>query len=268
MCRNATDPAVDFSFRECSYVVQTTLDGKPLNPATAACGKKTDKVLIHKLSANVGGGHVLAILGPSGAGKTTLLNMLTLQKLGGRPVGHIYLNGHAFTLALYNKHAAYVQQHDALWASLTTEEHLELSVELFQPGLDAGRRATAVADLVRSVGLIGMEKVKAGNIFTRGLSGGMKRRLSIALALSKQPSLLFLDEPTTGVDSASASQIMSFLKELAAQQRIAVLCTIHQPPASVFAGFDDNLILASGRIAYFGSAAAMGDYFAKLDKVA
>ena len=59
---------------------------------------------------------------------------------------------------------------------------------------------------------------------------------------------------------------MGFLKQIAAEKNVAIACTIHQPPASVFKGFDDNLVLASGRIAYFGPAANMGVYFTALGR--
>merc|ERR1719352_667932 len=103
---------------------------------------------------------------------------------------------------------------------------------------------------------------RAGNEITRGLSSGNKRRLSVALALVKQPNILFLDEPTSGVDSASAVRMMSFLRTVAATQNVAVVCTIHQPPASVFAGFDNTMVLSMGRVAYFGKAKKMGAYLA------
>lgn len=248
----------------CSYTVETTLSGKP---KTVPCGKSATKPLLRGVSADVEAGHVLAILGPSGAGKTTLLNMLTLEKkAGGWPTGLLTLNGHPFTLELYKRNCAYVQQADSLWACLTARDHLEYAYALYQPGLTASERTAAVDDVVKTLGLAEVQHTRAGNQFTRGLSGGLKRRLSIGLALAKRPLAVFLDEPTTGVDSASAAMMMTFLKTIAAQKTIAILCTIHQPPASVFAGFDNALVLASGRVAYFGAASAMGTYFAALGK--
>lgn len=253
-------PRVTLTFDECTYAVKTSFDGKPAKPWTR---KTKDKALVQRLTGTVQSGSVLAILGPSGAGKTTLLNMLTLQKLGGKPSGHIYLNGHRFTLSMYSQHCAYVQQQDSLWASLTVLDHLQYAYECFQPNLSATERAAAIDDMLKTVGLYDARHVKAGNQFTRGLSGGMKRRLSIAVALAKQPSVVYLDEPTTGIDSASASSIMEFLKTIAELKEIAIVCTIHQPPASVFAGFDKNLILASGRIAYSGEAKKKWEHILK-----
>ena len=93
---------------------------------------KTDKVLIRGCSASVPAGEMLALMGPSGAGKTTLLNLLTLEKGEGSPSGVITLNGHPFTLDVYQKYAAVVQQTDQLWAFLTAREHIEYATALYQ----------------------------------------------------------------------------------------------------------------------------------------
>ena len=222
----------------------------------------TPKALLQDIKGEVTSGHVLAILGPSGAGKTTLLNMLTLQQNGGTPTGFINVNGEPLTPALYDRTCAYVEQTDTLWASLTVREHLAYATSLFRPELDDTAKRAAVDDLARAVGLDDFMDTRAGNEITRGLSSGNKRRLSVALALVKRPSILFLDEPTSGVDSASAVRMMSFLQTVAATQNVAVVCTIHQPPASVFAGFDNTMVLSMGRVAYFGKAKKMGAYLA------
>lgn len=227
-------------------------------------GSKLPRALLNDIKGEVTSGHVLAVLGPSGAGKTTLLNMLTLQQNGGTPSGYIRINGEPLTTKLYDRTCAYVEQFDTLWASLTVRDHLEYAMALHRPNLDAAGRAAEVDELVDAVGLVDFSDVKAGNEFTRGLSSGNKRRLSVAIALVKKPAVLFLDEPTSGVDSASAVRMMTFLKKVAATSNIAVVCTIHQPPASVFAGFDNTMILSMGRVAYFGKASKMGAYLAEI----
>lgn len=229
-------------------------------------GSAVAKALLTDIKGEVTSGHVLAILGPSGAGKTTLLNMLTLQQSGGTPTGYINVNGEPLTTALYDRTCAYVEQTDTLWASLTVREHLAYATSLFRPELDEDAKAVAVNSLSTAVGLEEFMDTRAGNEITRGLSSGNKRRLSVALALVKQPNILFLDEPTSGVDSASAVRMMSFLQKVAAEQNVAVVCTIHQPPASVFAGFDNTMVLSMGKIAYFGKASAMGAYLTSIGK--
>lgn len=241
------------AFEGVNYTVRVTKDG-----STQA------KALLKDVSASVESGRVLAVLGPSGAGKTTLLNTLTLQHAGGTPSGTVRVDGAPLTAAVFERACSYVEQQDALWASLTAREHLEYAVALFRPELDAAARAQEVARQLTAVGLDDVQDVKAGSEIFRGLSSGNKRRLSVALALVKEPSVLFLDEPTSGVDSASAIRMMGFLKEIAAATGAAVLCTIHQPPASVFADFDNAMVLSMGRVAYFGKAARMGEYLASI----
>ena len=216
------------------------------------------KALLTDVTGSVDAGHVLAVLGPSGAGKTTLLNTLTLQKLvGGTPTGDVRVDGEPLTTALYDRTCAYVEQSDSLWASLTAREHLEFATALYASTKD-------VDSLIAAVGLEDVQHTRAGNEIIRGLSSGNKRRLSVALALVKRPPVLFLDEPTSGVDSASAMRMMTFLKDIASSTNAAVLCTIHQPPAAVFAGFDNAMVLSMGRVAYFGKASKMSEYLTSI----
>jgi len=256
---------VKLTFDNLRYTVETSRSGKPASLLDKLQGKTRKRDLLLDVQGEVSSGHVLAILGPSGAGKTTLLNMLCLEKKGGVPSGNIHVDGSPLTLKKYNESCAYVQQFDTLWASLSVRDHLTYAMELYQPELDGAARASAIDTLLSDVGLTESQHTKAGNEFLRGLSGGNKRRLSIAVALAKRPSIVFLDEPTSGVDSASAVMIMGFLARMAASSNVAAVCTIHQPPASVFAGFDNCMILSMGRVAYFGKAQAMGKYFTSID---
>jgi len=236
----------EFTFTDCTYTV-----GK---------GEKA-KTLVSGISGRVKSGSVLSIMGPSGAGKTVLMKMLTLEAGPGKAHGSLRLDGQPFTPALYKQHCAFVAQHDSHAAFLTAREHLAISTSLYQHQLrTAAERAAAVDELLEHMGLTSCQHTRAGNELVRGLSGGQKRRLSLAVALSKNPALIFLDEPTSGLDAAAAASIMTFLKESASVKRTAILCTIHQPSYKVFSGFDDTLILASGRPAYYGPAAALGDY--------
>ncbi|KAL3921045.1 MAG: hypothetical protein SGPRY_005037 [Prymnesium sp.] len=227
---------------------------------TVKAPKKGVKVLIRDCSARIYPGHVLALMGPSGAGKTTLLNALTLEPSGGTPYGRITLNGHPFTLSVYRKYAASVAQSDTLWAFLTTKEHLSLAVGLMQPALSKVEKAAVVDDVLMNTGMEGVASVKAGNQFFKGLSGGQKRRLSLGIALCKKPLVVFLDEPTSGLDAAAAASITTFLTATAARSNVAIICTIHQPSSSVFAGFDSVCFLTAGQIAYLGEAANVGSY--------
>lgn len=85
------------------------------------------------------------------------------------------------------------------------------------------------------------------------LTGGEVKRVSIGIGLISKPNVLFLDEPTTGLDSTAAFAIVNYLSEIAATMNIAVILTIHQPSALVFDMLDDLLLLENGRIVYGGS---------------
>ena len=244
-----------FVFIDCSYTVRVLPKGKLPLP-----GNFHAKALLDEVTGSVAGGEVLALMGPSGAGKTTLLNLLTLEKGSGTASGSVTLNGHPFTLDVFRKHAAIVNQADQLWAFLTAREHLEYACALYQPSTSAGLRRASVDRMLADTGLEAAQHTKAGNELFKGLSGGQKRRLSLAVALCKAPRVVFLDEPTSGLDAASAASVMQFLKATAERTGVAVICTIHQPSSAVFDGFDSVCFLTDGRVAYLGKAAELPTY--------
>jgi len=225
------------------------------------------KLLLRDVCASVGAGHVLAVLGPSGAGKTTLLSLLTLDRgVSGVPRGTLTLNGTPLTPELFGRYCAVVTQHDEHWPFLTARDHLSYAVAMYRPDLSWRERERKTVHLLEATGLSACQHTRAGSSSVLGLSSGQRRRLSLALALAKQPAMIFLDEPTSGLDSAAAAKIMEFLKVTAATMNVAILCTVHQPSAAVYQGFDDVLVLASGRVAYFGAAAELGNYLEAIDR--
>jgi len=113
--------------------------------------------------------------------------------------------------------------------------------------------------------MLGIDKIldsRVGGTIIRGISGGQLKRLSIAVEIIHLPSLIFLDEPTTGLDSSIAHEVMSAVRNLANFNR-TVICTIHQPPPATFALFDKLLLLAHGRTCYFGPVSTCTSYFEK-----
>lgn len=98
----------------------------------------------------------------------------------------------------------------------------------------------------------------------KGVSGGERKRTSIAVELITDPSIIFLDEPTTGLDSYTSTQLMTILKDLAKSGRV-VIQTIHQPNSEIFVMFDKLMLLAKGKVIYFNESSLSRDYFKKID---
>lgn len=110
-----------------------------------------------------------------------------------------------------------------------------------------------VENTIIEMGLEECADNQIGNWHLRGISSGEKKRLSIGLEILTQPHVLFLDEPTAGLDSASAFYVIQALSHIACGDKI-VICSIHQPSSEIFYLFDDLLLLSGGETVYFGEA--------------
>jgi ABC-type multidrug transport system ATPase subunit len=180
----------------------------------------TDSKLIRKqILKNVTGyaysGEVLAILGSSGSGKTTLIDCLSMRKSIGSLSGQITLNGHTVVPALFKYLSAYVMQDDILMGALTTRESLTFAAKLRLPTATPAALALRVDELIKEMALERAADTRVGTEFQRGISGGEKKRLAIALQLLADPLILFLDEPTTGLDAYNSFLVMDAVKRLA-----------------------------------------------------
>jgi ABC-type multidrug transport system ATPase subunit len=231
--------------------------------AKQGCRTVGAKDIIKDVSVRMHSGETLAVMGPSGAGKTTFMDLLTLEGSGGIRTGYVDINGEPITQAVFKKYCVYVPQHDQSWAFLTCRESLQFAGDFYMSqGVVAKKRR--VEELLKTMGLESCAETKVGNEFLKGLSGGQRRRLSLAVAFLKDPLVVFLDEVTSGLDAASAAGIASFLQELARAQDVIIACTIHQPSAKIFSGFDRLLLLSSGRVAYSGKVKDAAGYFRSL----
>lgn len=222
------------------------------------CGDKQRHIL-QDVSGKVSWGHVLAVMGPSGAGKTTLINALTLVAMYGKPYGNVTLNGVPMTDHIFKKHCYVVQQHDKHWPYLTCKETLTYAAALYEVA-DKDGLSGIVGEIIRKMGLVVCADTRCAR-----LSGGQRRRLSIAIALLKQPTLLFLDEPTSGLDAASAANIMTEIVRVAKDERLIIVCTIHQPSTKVYNSFDQVMIMSKGREAFSGDVQDAIPYFDSID---
>jgi ATP-binding cassette subfamily G (WHITE) protein 2 len=113
-------------------------------------------------------------------------------------------------------------------------------------------RMAKVDSVLDELGLTKVANTRVGDAYKRGVSGGERKRVSIALELVTDPVVLFLDEPTTGLDSHTALEVMGILRRLSRQGRI-IMCSIHQPRADIFDLFDQVMVLApTGKTVFFG----------------
>ncbi|XP_059445138.1 ABC transporter G family member 7 [Corylus avellana] len=216
---------------------------------------KSVRFLLNNVSGEAKPGRLLAIMGPSGSGKTTLLNVLGGQLTASPRVhlsGLLEINGKSSSNKAYK--FAYVRQEDLFFSQLTVRETLSLAAELQLPEIPSvEERDEYVNNLLFKLGLVSCADSRVGDAKIRGISGGEKKRLSLACELIASPSVIFADEPTTGLDAFQAEKVMETLRQLA-QDGHTVICSIHQPRGSVYVKFDDIVLLTEGALVYAGPA--------------
>lgn len=218
------------------------------------------KSLLTSVSASLAPGSLTAILGGSGSGKTTLLNTISSRISSSRlsQSGSILFNAQP---GVHNVRSAYVTQTDVLLPTLTARETLQYSADLRLPSSSTAReRLHVVEEVIMELGLKEAADTRVGSSIHRGLSGGEKRRVSIGVQMLANPSVLFLDEPTTGLDASSAFQLVRTLKNLAAKGR-TVIVTIHQPRSEIWSLFDNLILLSRGAPVYSGPMAECLPWF-------
>lgn len=220
---------------------------------------------IKDLNLRVHSGQMLAVIGSSGCGKTSLLDIITCRDEGGSmKSGEILINGKPCTRSLVKKNIAHVRQDDRLLPHLTVRETLAFVAKLRLPAhFSQEQRDQRVDDVIAELRLRQCAHTRVGNEYVRGVSGGERRRVSIAVQLLWNPGILILDEPTSGLDSFTAHNLVITLSRLARGNRL-VLLSVHQPRSDIFQLFDLVVLLSSGSAVYCGQAKDMVPYFTAL----
>lgn len=244
------------SFHNISYTVE-------VREGCCTCLRKPKKksVLVN-LSGVIKPG-LNAIIGPTGSGKSSLLDVLAKRKDPNWLTGSVLFNGKPLPKN-FKYLSGYVIQNDVMVATATVRETLWFCANLRLPTkVSHGEKKRRVEKIIEDLGLSGCADTKIGNALIRGISGGEMKRTSIGLELITEPNILFLDEPTTGLDASTANSVMALLKKLGNQGR-TIVCSIHQPRYSIYRFFDSLSILSLGRLIYHGPRASALEYFEKL----
>ncbi|CAZ80321.1 unnamed protein product [Tuber melanosporum] len=204
-------------------------------------------------------GDMVALMGPSGSGKTTLLNVLARRPVAASASvkGQVHLDNAPLQAKALREISTYVEQEDALIGSLTVQETIEFAARLSGAERHAGR----VSELIRAFGLAKQAHTKIGTPVAKGISGGQKRRVSIASQLITRPKILFLDEPTSGLDSKAAYEVMYRIQQVARDENMIVIASIHQPTTATFNLFSQLVLLSAGKLVYSGPVDQVVPYF-------
>lgn len=221
------------------------------------------KSIVDGVSAHMPAGSLTAIIGGSGSGKTSILNTMSHRMSGTRlkTSGSVLYNE---SPKLATIRSAYVMQQDILIPTLTVRETLLYAAELrLPPPTSSAERKRVVEDVILELGLKECADTRIGNNTHRACSGGEKRRTSLGVQMLANPSVLFLDEVTTGLDATSAFQLVQTLKALTKQGR-TIIVTIHQPRSEIWGLFDRILLLSGGSPLYSGPVSDCLTHFESL----
>uniref|UniRef100_A0A8C1ZLY9 ATP-binding cassette, sub-family G (WHITE), member 2a n=1 Tax=Cyprinus carpio TaxID=7962 RepID=A0A8C1ZLY9_CYPCA len=160
--------------------------------------------------------------------------------------------------------SGYVVQDDVVMGTLTVRENLRFSAALRLPkSIRQREKDEKVEKLIQELGLSKVADSRVGTQLIRGVSGGERKRTNIGMELIIDPPVLFLDEPTTGLDASTANSVLMLLKRMANSGRTIIL-SIHQPRYSIYRLFDSLTLLLGGRLVYHGPAQDALDYFSQI----
>jgi ABC-type multidrug transport system ATPase subunit len=212
-----------------------------------------------------GPGKLIGIMGASGAGKTTLLNVLAgIEKPSS---GEIRIN----TVNIHSEKdkekikgvIGYISQDDLLIEELTVYQNLYYNAKLCFANLDEAELDKRVMDVLASLGLDQHKDLTVGGVLDKTISGGQRKRLNIALELIREPLVMFVDEPTSGLSSRDSENVIDLLKELSLKGKL-VFVVIHQPSSDIYKMFDKMIIMDTGGYQiFYGNPIEAVTYFKK-----
>jgi ABC-type multidrug transport system ATPase subunit len=225
---------------------------------------KTGNIGMYPLSFSEESGKLLGIMGASGAGKSTLLNLLNGNYTP--TSGSVTINGvdiHHESKKIEGV-IGYVSQDDLLIEELTVYQNLYYNAKLCFGNLPDTQINKLCVKVLNALGLYERKDLRVGSPLDKTISGGQRKRLNIGLELIREPAVLFVDEPTSGLSSRDSENIMDLLKELALKGKL-VFVVIHQPSSDIYKMFDKLLILDTGGYPiYYGNPVDAVIYFKEL----
>ena len=256
-----TDLYGDFSFREVAKPLTISFNNLNLNL------KHSGAPILQKVFGTFRPFNITALMGSSGAGKTTLLSLLRGQAHFATTSGDIFVNGSAVeSLIPYQSKMAFVPQDDIVYDELSVKDNILYSAMLFNK---RGYKTEAeclpmVIYVMNLVGLTFIAHSVVGSAENKGISGGQKKRVSVAMELIKEPDFFLLDEPTSGLDSATSISLLHSLHHISANG-VNVVATLHQPRKEILDMINSICLLApGGRVIFFGAPFELHLRFSKL----
>lgn len=191
-------------------------------------------------------GSLIGIMGASGAGKTTLLNVLCGNESPSE--GEVLINGRNLHTQpeLLEGVIGLIPQDDLLIEELTVYENLYYSAKLCFRNKSEEEIKELVNRTLDNLGLYERKDLVVGSPLNKSISGGQRKRLNIALELIREPAVLFVDEPTSGLSSGDSENVINLLRELAVKNGKLVFVVIHQPSSDIYKMFDKMFILDTG----------------------
>ncbi len=210
-------------------------------------------------------GRLIGIMGASGAGKTTLLNVLAgIEEPSKGKVIINNINLHTEKEKLEGV-IGLIPQDDLLIEELTVFENLYYNAKLCFKDKSDKEITELVNKTLHNLGLYDKKDLKVGSPFKKMISGGQRKRLNIALELIREPSILFIDEPTSGLSSRDSENVMDLLRELTLKGKL-IFVVIHQPSSEIYKMFDKMIVLDTGGfMIYYGNPVEGVMYFKRLD---